>query len=365
MLSESPVLLSQSLTMRNHGKRYQQFVPYTDIPNNILKILKGYGYADAELRTKVKPTTLFSAGSTTKSFTAAAASLLVDDETKNITWETAMHQLIPDDFILSSTYATSHITLEDALCHRTGIPSHHADLGGHSVKENVRKLRYLQLTKEPRTTWQYSNHMYWAVSHMIETHSGLSLEQFMKEKLWKPLDMKHTFLSIKITQNSIESKNEIEFAKPHMWDEDSESFKVLPYWDDEGISGAGGIVSNVVDYAKWVKSFIGQNGPLSQEGYAAVTTPHIIMPPLSTRFTGPLCYGFGWWISVYHGEKVLLHPGGLIGSASSMIYLPDKKWGVVGMCNATTEAILDTTMWYLVDRFLGIPLDKEVYVVAE
>lgn len=38
-------------------------------------------------------------------------------------------------------------------------------------------LRYLPMTKEPRTAWQYSNHMYWTVSNMIEVHSGMDLEK--------------------------------------------------------------------------------------------------------------------------------------------------------------------------------------------
>lgn len=276
-----------------------------------------------------------------------------------------MQTLIPDDFVLESPYATSHITLEDCLSHRTGMMSHHADLGGLSVKENTRKLRYLQMNKEPRTSWQYSNHLYWAVCHMIEVHSRMSLEKFMKENIWGPLGMTSTFLSNKTAREFSEVPENADFAKSYMWDTEAKGFKKLPYWNDEGISGAGGMVSNVVDYAKWIRSFINQDGPLSPEGYAAVTSPHMIMPVLSPRFTGPLCYGFGWWISVYHGERVLLHPGGLIGFTASMIYLPDKKWGVVGMCNGTSETVLDIPMWYLVDRFLGLPLEHEPDVFVE
>lgn len=268
-----------------------------------------------------------------------------------------MYRLIPEDFVLESSYATTHITLADCLSHRSGMATHHADLGGRTVKESARLLRHLRMTKEPRTAWQYSNHMYWAVCHMIEVHSGLPLADFMRTKLWEPLGMQSTFLSIKTAEQYAKASDEASFAKPHMWDEEKKVFDVLPYWDDEGISGAGGIVSNVVDYSHWIRSFIEQTGPLSPAGYAAVTSPHMVIDSES-RFAGPLCYGFGWRISVYHGERILYHPGGLIGSVASMIILPDRKWGVVGMCNATSEAALDTPMWYLVDRFLGVETEE-------
>jgi CubicO group peptidase (beta-lactamase class C family) len=276
-----------------------------------------------------------------------------------------MCQLIPEDFVLQSAYATTHITLEDCLSHRTGMPSHHADLGGHSVKENTRNLRHLAMSQELRTTWQYSNHMYWAVSRMIEVHCGMELGRFLKEKLWKPLSMDTTFLSIKDAQEYVNQKEGFDMAKPHMWDEEANDFKILPYWDDVGISGAGAVVSNVVDYAKWIRSFITQAGPLSAAGYSAVASPHMIMPPISPRFTGPICYGFGWWISAYHGERVLFHPGGLIGFTASMICLPDKKWGAVGMCNGTSDAALDAPLWHLVDEFLGVPQNERTDVVAQ
>lgn len=39
-------------------------------------------------------------------------------------WTTPISQIIPDDFVLSDAWATEHLTLEDALSHRTGLPRH-------------------------------------------------------------------------------------------------------------------------------------------------------------------------------------------------------------------------------------------------
>jgi len=127
-------------------------------------------------------------------------SLLVDDNTNysNVQWETPIVKLIPDDFVLSDEWATNHITIEDALSHRTGLPRHDYSYGGNydgkkpSLKAAVRATRYLPLTAEPRTKFQYCNIMYSVASHVIQTLTGKWLRDVLKERIWGPLDMKAT-----------------------------------------------------------------------------------------------------------------------------------------------------------------------------
>lgn len=160
---------------------------------------QGYGIATYP-DTKVTPSTLFYGGSTTKAFTAAAMSLLVDDNKNfsNVQWNTPISRLIPDDFVLSDEYATSHITVEDALSHRSGLPRHDFSYGGNydgqkpSIKGSVRAMRHLPLTAEPRTKFQYCNQMYVVASHVIETSTGSWLGDVLRERIWEPLDMKST-----------------------------------------------------------------------------------------------------------------------------------------------------------------------------
>jgi CubicO group peptidase (beta-lactamase class C family) len=148
----------------------------------------------------VTPSTLFYGGSTTKAFTAAAMSLLVDDNTKfsNVQWDTPIIKLVPDDFGLSDEYATTHTTIEDALSHRSGLPRHDYSYGGHcggrepTLKAAVRAMRHLPLTAEPRTKYQYCNQMFAACSHVIETLTGKWLGEVLRESIWGPLDMKAT-----------------------------------------------------------------------------------------------------------------------------------------------------------------------------
>lgn len=69
-----------------------------------------------------------------------------------------------------------------------------------TVKDTVRDLRYLQLTAEPRTTFQYCNLMFVVASHVVERLTGVWLGDFLKERIWEPLGMKST-VSIELHSN--------------------------------------------------------------------------------------------------------------------------------------------------------------------
>jgi CubicO group peptidase (beta-lactamase class C family) len=121
--------------------------------------------------------------------------LLIDNssEYSNIQWSTPISELIRDDFVLENDYATTHTTIEDALSHRSGLPRHDFSYGKKTtVKDTIRDLRYLPLTAEPRTTFQYCNIMFLVASHVVESLTGVWLGDFLKERIWEPLGMKST-----------------------------------------------------------------------------------------------------------------------------------------------------------------------------
>jgi CubicO group peptidase (beta-lactamase class C family) len=82
----------------------------------------GFGKASLDPPKDCTADTLFDIASTSKSLTAAAVALLVDDNDKYplVQYETPMSNLLPDDFV---TPGKNHVdvTLEDILSHRTGM----------------------------------------------------------------------------------------------------------------------------------------------------------------------------------------------------------------------------------------------------
>ncbi|KAI9826733.1 MAG: hypothetical protein M1819_007278 [Sarea resinae] len=301
---------------------------------------EGYGMASFPA-TPVTPSTLFYAGSTTKAFTAAIMSLLVDDNHHHpeVQWDTPISQLIRDDFVLQDEYATNHITIEDALSHRTGLPGHDQALGGTydghnaTVRDVVRSLRHLPLTAEPRTKYQYCNAMFIVVSHIIETLTGSWLGDLMAKHVWKPLDMTATY------------KNG--------------GYLPVEWMNLDNSSGAGGVISNVLDYAKWARALMEQKTPLSKSGREAIWLPRMLMP-LEEPYTGPRAYAFGWRTGVYQGQRFLEHTGGMNAFGAEIIIFPDINFSIVAFANTagTSNCAEQALAFHLIDEKLGVPREK-------
>ncbi|KAL1310465.1 hypothetical protein AAFC00_000759 [Neodothiora populina] len=277
--------------------------------------------------------TLYYPGSTTKAFTAAAVSLLVDNSSFN--WDTPLSTIIHDDFVLSDDWATKHITVEDALSHRTGLPRHDFVYGGKegTAQSIVRRLRDLPLTAEPRTRFQYCNLMFTTMGYVVEKVSSSSLGAFMREKIWQPLNMTNTYSSVDDALNSPRH-----FATGYAWKNDTSQFIDVPYTPVGEIGGAGFIISTVSDYAKWLRVMIYQSPPLSKSGHAAVISARTLVPMdlesmLRQGYIGDVTYGLGWERFVYRGYLVISHSGGIRGFGTLLLYVPQLEWGAVMMGN--------------------------------
>ncbi|KAF7587625.1 hypothetical protein BBP40_006989 [Aspergillus hancockii] len=337
---------------------------------------KGYGTAIYP-STKATPETLYYTASTTKSFVAAAVSLLIDDDSSNkphekepnldqgegkLTWQTPLNTLIRDDFVLEDPYATTHITIEDALSHRTGLPDHTRQWGpdGASVKDEVRKLRYLPLSAEIRTKYMYNSLMYTAVSHAIETVTGRGLGSFLRERVWVLLDMARTYWSLGEVRDA--GKEDL-LARGYAWDEAKGEYVPEAYPEYSGLSGAGCMISSVMDYAKWLRCFMQRSGPLSARGHEELVKARILTYESATNpFPGPHLYALGWRVDSYRGEQVIWHTGGINGYGTLMMFLPARQWGVVIVGNTRMTSNMMQVVLYmrLLDGVLGTPGGERV-----
>ncbi|CAK7200115.1 hypothetical protein SEUCBS139899_002805 [Sporothrix eucalyptigena] len=322
---------------------------------------EGYGIA-AMPDVPVRPSTLFHTGSTTKSFTAAAASLLVDDNDKhpNVQWTTPMSHLIRDDFVLPDDYATANITLEDALSNRSGLAGHGMTLGKpRSIRDYVRTLRHFTMSKPLRTTWQYCNGMFVAVEHMIEVVTGTTMAEFLKNRIWGPLGMTSTFWSLEDAQAYAASPdNDATVAVPCGWDEKKSQFAEVPYFRGV-LGGAGAVISSVVDYAAYIRCIMRQTEPISKAGHAALRQSRAFFPQIMPQLTKQMTYSLGWMLTTYHKEEVMLHPGGLEGMTATMILFPERDWGVLVFSNSEGPG-RETLAWHLIDEMLGVPQEERI-----
>ncbi|KAF4977117.1 hypothetical protein FZEAL_6305 [Fusarium zealandicum] len=305
---------------------------------------RGFGYASLG-REPVTPSTLFYCGSMTKSITAAALSLLVDQshDYADIDWSTPVSSLLRDNFILSDEWATNHVTVADALCHRTGYPRHDyaAEFHNSSVRM-VQSFRHLPMAGEPRQKWRYNNMMYGMMGYLVESLTNSSLAQVFRDRLWHPMGMFETYLH---PDDSLASGHTL--AVPYYWNNDTESHGEVPWRDQIHIAGAGMAISSIGDWSRYLRHMMEETGPISKTGHDILRFPHMVIDGGDRLFTGPIYYGFGWFGSVFQDEPVWWHSG-LVNNMMSIMLMPP------------FDPIIAKTLY----DFFGVQEDKRVDLEA-
>ncbi|KAM0439950.1 hypothetical protein ACHAPT_001050 [Fusarium lateritium] len=330
------------------------------------------GYGTATLPdTPATPETLWYAGSTTKAFTGAViAQLIASNKYPALDkgWQTTISSILREDFVLQDEWATNHLTLEDAVSHRTGMPRHDQSTsrllddgegGGKrlaTVRDDTRNLRNLRLSEEPRVKFQYCNLMYGVLSHVVETVTGKLLGDVMRELIFEPLSMTATCLSLEDAEASPQH-----LAAGYYWDDKAEKYVLVEDVSVVEHGGAGAIISNVEDYAKWAKCMLLGEAPFSEAVHQDIRKSRIVqsMPQGGKDVT---TYALGWDRVLYHGHVMYSHGGGMAAAGSSVIWLPDDKFGLVAFGNTsiTSNAVIDAVLYKLIDEKLGIAPEKRM-----
>ncbi|KJZ75351.1 hypothetical protein HIM_05277 [Hirsutella minnesotensis 3608] len=325
---------------------------------------EGFGYASFPDKL-ASPETLYWVGSTTKAHLAATLAQLIDSGAHpelSRGWNTPISSIIRDDFVLKDDWATAHLTLADAVSHRTGMTRHdaswHKQVNGKNttVKDVVRNLRNLPpLTFEPRTRWYYCNLMYVTLAHVVETVVGKWLGDVMKEVIWHPLGMKTTYLSLDEAL-----RVPVDIAKSYAWKEDTQEYIEMSQFPSLAASGAGGIISNVVDYAKWLQCLIHEAEPFSANVHKDIKTPRMILNP-SPGLSGDMeLYGLGWSRMTIHGAVAYEHGGSTLTFGAEVYWFPELKYGLVAFANSddTSNEVESIVLQRMIGDKLQVPLEK-------
>lgn len=259
-------------------------------------------------------------------------------------------------------YATTHITLEDAASHRTGMPRHDLSYGqpNATIRDLVRNLRNLPMTAEIRTKWQYCNMMFMTLAYVIETLTDMWLGDFLRIRIWEPLSMSSTYFSVRDAKDAVSKENQT-LATPYFWDNSTQRYIREEYTDGLQDSGAGAIISNVLDYSKYLRAMIDMAPPISSAGHAALRTPRSF-PDIGIPHLGLTTYALGWEMGSYRGETQIYHGGAVPGFGTLMLYMPGRKWGIAMMGNASPAGNLAQVilLFGLIDKVLDTPSEQRI-----
>ena len=292
------------------------------IKDNKVVFKSGYGVTSTLDNLPVTTQTIFPLSSCTKAFTASAMGVLVDEG--KISWNDKVIKYLPD-FKLSDPWITKELTISDILSHRSGLHSFDGDLlwygTNYTKKEIVNKIQYSPIKNNFRLDFGYQNVMYLVAGLVIEAVSGKPYDEFVKEKLLKPLSMTKTSTSI------LEMEKDKNYAQLHLKN------KPIKLVNMDNIAPAGAINSNIDEMMRWMLMWIGQGRIndtiiMNENSFETITTIKTL-----TSGTTERGYGFGWYIDYRDGEKVLHHDGGMPGYKSSIVLFPKRGDAIVILTN--------------------------------
>ena len=324
-----------------------------------LVFAKGYGYRDYEKQLPMTANTLFQIASNTKLFTAVAVGMLVEEG--KLEWDKPVRQYVPS-IQFSNDVLNNTVTIRDMLAHRTGITRH--DMiwykSDFTRKELFERLKYLEPRQPLRQTFLYNNLMYAAAGYIVEQLSQKPWEDFVRERILRPLDMHSTVFSV------AEMKQQPDHSVPYREKRDSAQLIQTPHYEDiAGVGPAGSIISTIQDMARWLIAVMHdgayqEHQVIPSRVLQATLEPAIATPntDLETRgykeLLNPI-YGMGRWGASYRGTYFTYHGGAIGGCFSQVSSMPHEQIGVIVLVLCGHCGPLPTIITYNVyERLRGL-----------
>ena len=272
---------------------------------------KSYGLADEKAKSSLNLNTSFELASVSKQFTAAGIVLLQKEG--KLSYDDKLSDYIPE----MSAYNT--ITIHHLLKHTAGLPDYMYLLDKHRNSDNfITNTDVIKLFKElnpepkfnPGDKWEYSNTGYLLLANIIENVSGLTYKAFLADRIFKPLNMRNTFVHRR-WYNPKHIKNS---ANGYVFS-DSLNRKITPneLGNDhymvflDGVVGDGMVNSTLHDLLKWDRT-------LYTERLFNAIDKDFIFSTSQTSDGKENNYGYGWFIK--HQEpygEIVYHSGGWAG----------------------------------------------------
>ncbi len=320
---------------------------------------KGYGVQSIKTETPVTENSNFAIASNTKAFTSAALAIL--QEEGKINWDDKVIQHLPE-FKMYNEYVTQNFNIQDLLTHRSGLGLGAGDLmffpdgANFTIQDVLGVFQHFEPVSDFRTKYDYDNVLYLVAGELIARVSGMSYDDFIAERILKPLQMTNSAPSLQ----TIKSMNNL--AMPHTTEYGE--IREIPHIIKSINGAAGGIFSNVADLSTWVilqlnKGEYGDGKRLfSEENHREMWKVHTPMEPnryprYNSHFAG---YGLGWFLQDRKGDLEVSHTGGLPGMLSKVAMLPDRNLGVVVLTNTESGGggLFSTVTNTILDSYMGM-----------
>lgn len=312
-----------------------------------------------------KKDVIYAIASASKAFISTSIGMLCEEGKMDL--DMPIKTYIPD-FEMYNSYLTNHLTVRDALSHRTGLSRNDFTWFNHpdsSLKDMVDILRYLPPAYEPRYRMHYQNHMFTLATYLVETVSGMYWKDFLATRIFTPLQMNNTFASGSDFSDDTPKK-----ARPYKMED--EKIIEMPYRYLDNVGSTGSIYSTTEDLLKWAKFHLyGNEELISTEILRSFHSPQTIikkgdLSPVSyAPYVDFESYGMGWFVESYRGHKLVHHGGTIDGFKSIVGFVPNKNIAFSVLSNLNRNQSPTAITYMLMDALLGLEYVDWPAIVTE
>ncbi len=299
---------------------------------------KAYGFLNFYDSIPLDTGSIFDIGSITKQFTTTMIFKLREQG------KLELHDKI-GKFLPNYRFA-NQISIDQLLCHRSGIPTfdHNEKLNG--VEWFDRKMERKEMIKSycsddlefpPDSKMEYSNSNFIILAAIIEEIEGKDFYSVLNDLILQPLGLKHTYsyASIPAEQIAIGYTSEENHLIPEV------------NWEKNNVLGAGGIYSNSSDLLKWIMAS-------NSSKLISIKDNALIKSPISYYEYYDSEFGYSWAIN-----------GGTLSSISQTYFYGGSSLGFFSMITTIPEKGINVILLNNTGNFPRIELTNEILKTIE
>jgi CubicO group peptidase (beta-lactamase class C family) len=271
------------------------------------------GLADLASKRPMSSDSVFWIASMSKPVTAVAILMLADEGLLSL--DDPIDKHIPTMSQLHDEAGKPvQITIRQLLSHTSGMAELESPYAFKTLAEAAEKYSQVKILFPPGSKWQYSQTSINTAARIVEVVSGKSLEEFLDERIFRPLGMKDTTFYLSSEQLG---RLATSYSKEKSGELISTEIRLLagkkPTDRDRMPAGNGGLFSTASDYSRFCQMLLGDG---ERKGVRLLKPETVQI--MRTIVTGELTTGFtpgnGWGVGVCvvrepQGVSSALSPG--------------------------------------------------------
>jgi hypothetical protein len=194
--------------------------------------------------------------------------------------------------------------------------------------------------------------MFLTAGYLAGQLTGSTWEEAVKQRIFTPLGMTQTNLSV------TDSQKAPDFALPY--EEKDDEIRKMSFRNIDNVGPAGSINSNVEDMTKWLivhvnKGKLAGQPIINEATLLEMHTPQMAIAAIPEEpELSPTSYGMGWFCNTYRGHYRVSHGGNIDGFSALVTLFPRDGLGIVVLVNKNAAALPGLATLHAADRILGL-----------